>query len=494
MSEYKRGARDHAPEGLGRPQTSLDSSVGKRTLVEQIPMPIGAPAVPRYEDKQPLPKADVLGSKDDSARFEGDKSLERIHAGKTSLKRGSTGLHVTKVQQALVDMGYLLPAAVSGTFGDETAVAVTKFQTDAGLPPDGEVGHQTFEALDKKFDTRKPYLDNATFDPANPDKGTRKLSSADKKAANQALVPARGTGGTSSTFKEAGYADAIKVQLASEIKSLHKDLYDDKAPLRADPAKNFHNWNVLEAPAAVAKDSTDAVYGSYATAAAMTSAKGSLVDQWDDEINTNKGLSPARQKQKATDKVWYLINSNCEVVNTAHAAQPEDSREKAILSPIVESFVDTPAKVQVMLELDIGWEGAQLDGIVYLQRYKQSSADKNRQQLWELFHTCIHEYIHSLADTKFQRYAATKDSTRYNTLIEGFCDFFTETVRPTVKVDDALRTRVEGPYYDKAKPIPVVSPGVYPSRKQAEQLVSICGIRNAEGAYFKGRVELIGGP
>jgi len=495
MRGYERGQRGDAMGGAGRDGRSPDSTVGKRTLTEQLPVSGGEAAVQRYEAKQALPKADVAGTKDDSARFEGDNTLERVGAGKKILKHGCTGLQVTKIQQALIDMGYLLPtSSVDGKFGDETEVAVKKFQTDTGLTPDGEVGPLTFDALDKKFDTRKPYLDNATFDPANPDKGTRTLGAADKKAANKALVPARGTGGTSSTFKEPGYADDIKAQLTSEIKSLHKDLYEDKAPLRADPAKNFHDWSVLEAPAAAARDATDAVYGTYATAAAMTNAGGNLVDQWDDEINTNKGLSPVRQKQKATDKVWYLINSNCEEVNTAHSAQPEDTREKAILTPIVTSFVDTPAKIQAMLELDIGWEGAQLEGVVYLQRYKQSDDDKNRKQLWELFHTCIHEYIHSLANKKFQDYAATKDSTRYNTLIEGFCDFFTENVRPTVKVDDALRTRVEGPYYDKAKPVPAVSPGVYPSRKQAEQVVSICGIRNAEGAYFQGRVELIGGP
>jgi hypothetical protein len=226
----------------------------------------------------------------------------------------------------------------------------------------------------------------------------------------------------------------------------------------------------------------------------MTAAGGNLIDQWDDEVATNAGLSPARKKEKATDKVWYLINSNCDKVNNFFSAQPNDAKEKAILTPIVASFVDTPAKVQTMLELDIGWEGAQLEGNVYLQRYKQAGADKNREQLWTLFHTCIHEYIHSLADKKFQDYAAKKDPTRYNTLIEGFCDFLTENVRPTIKVDDALRKRVEGPYYDKAKPVPSVHPGVYPSRKQAEQVVSISGIRNAEAAYFQGRVELIGGP
>jgi hypothetical protein len=31
-----------------------------------------------------------------------------------------------------------------------------------------------------------------------------------------------------------------------------------------------------------------------------------------------------------------------------------------------------------MLDLDIGWEGAQLEGVVYLQRYKSQNADANK--------------------------------------------------------------------------------------------------------------------
>lgn len=169
----------------------------------------------------------------------------------------------------------------------------------------------------------------------------------------------------------------------------------------------------------------------------------------------------------------------------------------AILKPIVESFVDTAAKVKTMLELDIGWEGAQLEGVVYLQRYKKSDDDANRKQLWELFHTAIHEYIHGLAHPKYQAYAQTfaakGDQTRYNTLIEGMDDFFTENVRKTIKIDDTLRKKVEGPFFDSKATVPTVNPGVYPSRVQAEQVVSIVGIRDAAAAYFRGLVDLIGG-
>ena len=164
----------------------------------------------------------------------------------------------------------------------------------------------------------------------------------------------------------------------------------------------------------------------------------------------------------------------------------------------METFVNDKTKVQRMLDLDIGWEGAQLGGIVYLQRYKQDTKDKNREQLWGLFHTCIHEYLHTCAHADFQAYALDfkrkGDSTRYNTLIEGFCDFFTENMRKTVSVTPALRQKVEGPYHDAAAPLPSISPGVYPSIAQAEQVVSIAGIRNAASAYFRGEVDKIGAP
>jgi peptidoglycan hydrolase-like protein with peptidoglycan-binding domain len=437
-----------------------------------------------------------------SHRFGGDRALEKIGDGSATAAKGEHSLTVTKLQQALVDLGYKLPKyGVDGKFGPETEAALKQFQADEGLSDTGAFDQATLEKLQARFDSGAPYLDNATFDKKHPGAGTRKLSAADKKAVRDAMVPQRGVSGGSATFQEEvggeKYGDRIRAGLDAVIKALHKELFEDKEPLRADPAANFHDWSVLEATAAASKDVTDALYGTYATGPAMTAAAGNFVDQWEDEIARNKKLKPAEKQNKAREKVWYLINSNCDEINAEHSAVPSDAAEQAILTPIVESFVDTPEKVQIMLETDIGWEGAQLEGVVYLQRYKQSTDDANREQLWTLFHTCIHEYIHSLAHPKYQAYAQRfddkGDDTRYNTLIEGMDDFFTENVRKTVKTDDKLRKRVEGPYYDAAAPAPSVDPGVYPSVEQAEQVVSIIGIRNAQSAYFRGRVDLIGG-
>src|SRR5689334_12260471 len=66
-------------------------------------------------------------TKEDSARFEGDKQLGDVTAGIAKLKKGDTGLPVTKLQQALVDLDYLPANAPNGTFEDPTRDALLKF-------------------------------------------------------------------------------------------------------------------------------------------------------------------------------------------------------------------------------------------------------------------------------------------------------------------------------------------------------------------------------
>ncbi len=499
---YERAADAVADRVVaGQPAADL---LGAPTVGGAVPVQT---SVQRHEDEQKEYGGERT-AKDDSARFEGDKSLEEVKDGTKKVGTGGRGLTVTKLQQALIDLGYLLPKhGVDGKFEGETKAALLKFQKDAGVGESGELDQDTINALHTRYDTRQPYVDRAPHDPADP--GTRTLSAGDKRAAVDAMVPAKGAGGAPPVFTEdvAGekYGDRIGDALAKIIAKLHKVLYEDKVGLRADPKANFHEWSALEGPAEAAKDVTDAVYatnyGGKAAFPAMTHAGGNLVDQWEDELSLNAGLTPAQLKDKAEGKVWYLINSNCTEISREHGAVPSAAKEKAILTPIVADLVSTPAKVQTMLDLDIGWEGAQLDGTVYLQRYKSTDPDKtaakeqDRVQMWELFNTCIHEYIHTLAHKDYKAWAngfrAKGDVTRYNTLIEGFCDFFTLNVRATVAPDAALQAKVEGPYANGNPPAAVKS-GVYPSHQQAEQVVSIVGVKNAQAAYFRGETKLMG--
>ena len=111
-------------------------------------------------------------AKAESARFEGDTELEQIQDGSKTVGRGGRGLTVTKLQQALIDLGYLLPKyGVDGKFEGETRAALCKFQHDVGITETGEFDEDTITALDAKYDDRKPYVDRAAHDPAHP--GTR---------------------------------------------------------------------------------------------------------------------------------------------------------------------------------------------------------------------------------------------------------------------------------------------------------------------------------
>lgn len=63
-----------------------------------------------------------------------------------TLKKGSKGAQVTRLQQALIELGYLTGAA-DGDFGQNTQDAVTLFQAVNGLTADGIAGTQTQRTL-----------------------------------------------------------------------------------------------------------------------------------------------------------------------------------------------------------------------------------------------------------------------------------------------------------------------------------------------------------
>jgi len=64
----------------------------------------------------------------------------------TILRQGSRGAEVRHLQELLHQHGYY-GGAIDGDFGWRTHVAVTKYQTDAGLRADGAVGDDTLRSL-----------------------------------------------------------------------------------------------------------------------------------------------------------------------------------------------------------------------------------------------------------------------------------------------------------------------------------------------------------
>lgn len=439
-----------------------------------------------------------------SARFEGDAWIDEAKAGKRDFEAGDYGAHILKVQQALIDLGYKLPDGATGVFDKATKKAVKKFQRKVGLRPTGKVDDDTMAAIQKKFDSRKPYVKAGKYDEHNP--GTHELSESERRQALEAMVPITGaSSGSSDAFIDVVngemYGDRMKAQLKFAIADSQKYLYEDRKDERSDPDDNLHEWSTLEGPAKAAKQATDKVYGSYAKDKAATEISvraGTLVDNWEDQTARMNAQTPDENREWAKEKIWYFIYSDdgCAEINRQHHANPDAPAEKAILTPIVELLTNTPDKVKTVLETEIGWGAMQGDGMVKIQRFKEDTKEGNRAQLWDLFHTCIHEYLHLVAHDGLWDYVdrleSAGDAVRAHTLREGFCDFFTLNVRASLDIDKKLQKAVEGPYYAKHKKPPPIDPGLYSAHGEAERVVGVVGIRNAESAYFLGETKLIG--
>lgn len=438
-----------------------------------------------------------LDAKDDAERrrdqrFDNDADLDEIAAGTKVIKSGDTGRAVTKLQVALLDIGYLKGRDVDGDFRDKTEKALKKYQGDVGVGASGQFDAATLDALRTRFGTRKPYVALSK----HGDEGVHRLQSYEKAEALEAMVPRK----PGETFVEevAGekYGDKVAKRLGEKVAKFHGQATANAAK-RDKPAENFHSWKDLEGACHAGKGVTDKLYGSYRSTEAFTHKKGSLVDMFEDQKAQNKGLKDDEKKAKAEHLLRYMVNSQCADINKVHHADVEGADEKAILDPIVASFVDTNDKVAVVLEVFADWPGAERDGKMLLQRYKGDTDDKNREQLWETFHIAIHEYIHTLKHDKYTEWANELGGARYHTLVEGFCDYFSLNVRSQLQINAKLQKDVEGSFYDKDKAPPAnadgsTGVGVYRSHAQAEEVVSIVGIRNAQEAYFCGDVAKMG--
>ncbi|MGH3925909.1 MAG: peptidoglycan-binding domain-containing protein, partial [Pseudonocardiaceae bacterium] len=67
-------------------------------------------------------------------RFKGNQLLEATFDGERTIHQGNSGIHVTIIQQALVDAGFPIPPpGVTGVFGLGTRQAVRAFQSAKGL-------------------------------------------------------------------------------------------------------------------------------------------------------------------------------------------------------------------------------------------------------------------------------------------------------------------------------------------------------------------------
>lgn len=154
--------------GAGRyaPRTETGRGLLAHELAHVVQQGQGKPALQRAPLTEEEKQEDLQ-----SPRFAGQPRLEKVFDNEPPMRFGERGAAVALVQQALIDLGFAMPASTrngiappDGIYGGETLRTVQAFQTEHqsdGLldeqgRPDGIVGRKTMGKLDKLFAESEP--------------------------------------------------------------------------------------------------------------------------------------------------------------------------------------------------------------------------------------------------------------------------------------------------------------------------------------------------
>ena len=210
------------------------------------------------------------------------------------------------------------------------------------------------------------------------------------------MAPPRRTtsGGTLAPFRSKipTAADAYEQRIFKALHKIIDELWDsqvkDKGPAEHADAAKVNPWSRYEEIAEVAKDETNAVFGSYNRGPALkhgaTAHSGNLRDRFEQEVASQAAEGPTGRARQAEILVEYFLQSDetIEAINTEHDAIPE----RTTLSPgetlseakILKGAVKTigAARKKELLEIDRGWDATAGGGIVNLQRWKQATPER----------------------------------------------------------------------------------------------------------------------
>jgi len=279
----------------------------------------------------------------------------------------------------------------------------------------------------------------------------------------------------------------------------------------------------------------NSVFGSYAQGPALTFAAGTLVDVSTFPpnpagfvgylINEDDDFQPIRVRHLANNsraaRPTYTVpaggittvrsvalanHTTPHVIATLNGLTPgarvapgrvlDLPFEPQIVRDLIASYISNATRRSQLITIDRAWPGAELGGRVGIQRFAGTGVRTRRYNYWDAFHTVIHEYLHSITHTNYERVAESLGRVQKGVLVEGGTSLFTDEVwtgiyPATIRSSARLRTNIEGrPYAYDATVIPPISH--YGTIQQARNIQTIVGPANMRAAYFLGRTDLLG--
>ncbi|HET9624566.1 MAG TPA: peptidoglycan-binding protein [Kofleriaceae bacterium] len=489
---------------------ATNQAIGKRTLVDEAYGEFDPPDAPLE-----APAAGPLSS----PRFAGDADLTAVAVGKKQLDAGATGIAVTKVQRALIDLGQAL--AATGTVDAATQTALKAFQTGKAIAGSGRVDKATMLALDAAFagygvegamlknlhpSTRPtegtPYPVGSA--PKELLAGTHTPTADEKAAVTDALsteVKADPKTGKLPAFKETVKGQKYGARIEAAVNHvLDGQLARAKDAAAERKAGHLYDWGDIEKVAVESKHAADASFGSYATGKPLkaTGIDAKIKDAW--EFKEKLLADPAESDGAAEWRVDKVLTGYDAVstIDAEHGAIQTRAAEKAIIDAVRAKIV--AARRADLLLIHTWWPGFADNGNIFIQRIqktdpKTGQVDKptGRSYMWQEFQTIIHEYIHTLEHPEHVKYRGGMQAQRGGFVLrEGTTDYFTKIAFNNAPITDAVRASVEGPFHENGVIHPLPPLTTYRESANAERVAGIVGLPNLCGAFFLGQTELIG--
>ena len=308
----------------------------------------------------------------------------------------------------------------------------------------------------------------------------------------------------------------IRDKLNERIDSMHQRMVVNR-PARI--SANMLDDTDINRVAAEAKRQTDVLYGAYYTKKPEFVVNVNIHDAFDTRdayINS----SQINADKSANFRVLKLLNGNSQIkaINNQHGAIYTRAEEWALIAPLL-GFPLQPVLTEELnkthpphvtsglvhtrraelLDIHRNWNAYAGGGQIYLDRMEAPDDRGNRNKMYKLFRTVMHEYVHTLEHPDHERYRKSLPAQQGGFVLrEGVTEYLSDKVWRQVNFTPQLRTLIEGGYQNPLDPNGhdfswITDTYGYEERENAQRMADVVGPHNVAAAFFLGRVELIGG-
>lgn len=440
--------------------------------------------------------------------------------GQDWVRPGDTGRSVEELQTKLNTIGTAgTPLPVTGTCDAATTAVVRTFQRESGIGVDGVVGPQTWEAIDRLTAGSAETVTTGADHHAEVDAPTGSEIDAIEAALNPT---SSGPGGAERDWD--GRSDPAKRgELRTELHTAMQAHLDAVTPAvtareAAKAAGRVLTTQDQEGAGRAAKQSVDAVFGSIASAATLTTAQETArgAFQFTADVNLLDASDPAVRPPDARDLSEWIseTDGDARTAQQDHGFNPRRTTqgEPLFFDTLITEFIAQGNNHTDLERYDLFGFAFALEGPRVLSQTALvgtpdfsdtpgsggAPSEAERRMRWTTWETLVHEYIHTLAHPGFN---AASQGNRI--LTEGFCETFTKAVllhggglaRAKADADPAMRQEIEGGDFPDFAPrfVSDYSAGEYADYvTQAEKIAAEVGMQALQAAFFLGHVEAIG--